>query len=148
RRAPGPSPNAAGKKTGKEKSLPRRARRGRLFLSPGASTPPTPNPPPPGTGGGGARGPGERGKPRETGLPHQIAVAFAGGAAALVDRPDHQALPSAYVAGGKDAEHRGGEAAVLRLGVRARVLGHAELVEQLVLRPEKTHRQQNELGRV
>src|SRR5581483_1606692 len=65
---------------------------------------------------------------------HEEPVAFAGGAAALVDGPDDQALAAAHVAGGEHAGDVGVEAAVLRLGVAAHVLLHAELIEKLIFR--------------
>src|SRR5207302_1107648 len=70
------------------------------------------------------------------------------GAPAFVDGPDDQALAAAHVAGGEHARDARGELAVLRLGVRALVLDHAELFEDLTLRPEEAHRQKYELRRV
>ncbi len=40
---------------------------------------------------------------RQVGRTHQVAVALAGRAAALVDRPHHETLAAAAVAGGEDA---------------------------------------------
>src|SRR5437868_2754099 len=68
-------------------------------------------------------------------------------AAALVDRPHHQALAAPHVAGREHPRHARREPAVLRLRVRPRVLLHPELVQQLVLRAAEAQRQQHQLGR-
>src|SRR5690242_14601899 len=78
---------------------------------------------------------------------HQVAVALARRPTALVDRPHDQALAAAHVAGREDARDAGHKLAVFRLRVRAGVLLHAELVEQLILRPAEAQRQQQQLGR-
>src|SRR5690349_9063986 len=46
---------------------------------------------------------------RQIRVPHQIAIALAGSAAALVDGPDDEALAAAAVAGREDAGDAGGE---------------------------------------
>ena len=63
----------------------------------------------------------------QRGVAHQVAVALAGGAAAFVEGPDHQALAAAAVAGGEDALEAGGVFLVLGLDVGARVALDAEL---------------------
>ena len=52
---------------------------------------------------------------------HQVAIALAGRAAALVDRPDHETLAAAAVAGGEHALDVGRVLLVLGLDVRAGV---------------------------
>ena len=54
---------------------------------------------------------------RQRGRPHQVAVALAGGAASLVDRPHDETLPPPHVPGGEHPLDAGGEAAVLGPGV-------------------------------
>jgi hypothetical protein len=83
--------------------------------------------------------------PRRTRRAHQVAVAFAGGAAAFVEGPDDQALAAAAVAGGEDALEVGRVLLVLGLDVAAGVALDAELLEQRLLGPEEAHRQQHEL---
>jgi hypothetical protein len=80
------------------------------------------------------------------GLAHQVAVAFAGGAAAFVDGPDDQALAATHVARREHAGDAGGVLAVLGPGVAARVAFDAELGEQLVFGAEEAHGQEHELG--
>src|SRR6478735_4605745 len=64
----------------------------------------------------------------------------------LVDRPDDQRLPAARVARGEDARHRGREPGCL--DVAALVTLGAEAVEELLLRAEEAHREQDEPGGV
>ena len=82
---------------------------------------------------------------RQIRVPHQVAIAFARGAAAFVDGPDDQALAAAAVAGGEDALDAGRVFLVLGLDVGARVGFHIDFLQQRLLRAEETHRQQDEL---
>src|SRR5438105_7193060 len=72
---------------------------------------------------------------RQIGLPHQEAIALSRRPASLVDRPDDQALSPPHVACGKHARDAGDELPMLRLRVTTRVLRHAELIDQVLLRP-------------
>src|SRR5690242_11175339 len=81
---------------------------------------------------------------RQVGLTHQIAVALAGRAAALIDRPDDETLAAPHVAGGEHARHVRAELAVLRLRVAAAVLLDAELVEHRALRPAEAQGEQHQ----
>ena len=76
----------------------------------------------------------------------EVAIDHPRALAALVDRPHDQRLPAAGVAGGEHALHRG-RVGLDGLDVAARVLLHAELVEQLLLGVQEAHRQQHELRR-
>ena len=78
---------------------------------------------------------------------HQVAVAFAGGAAAFVEGPDDQALAAAAVAGGENAFDVGGIFFELGFDVGARIAFDAERFEQRLFGPEKSHRQQDQLRR-
>ena len=68
-----------------------------------------------------------------------------GGAAALVDRPHHQALAAPAVARGEDALDAGRVAAIFGLHVAARVAVRRRGRQQRLLRPEEAHRQQHQL---
>ena len=62
---------------------------------------------------------------RQMRLAHQVQIDLARRAAALVDGPDHQALPTTHVTRRKDARHAGGELAVVCLGIGTCVAFHA-----------------------
>src|SRR4051794_39008927 len=64
---------------------------------------------------------------------------------ALVDRPHDQGLPAPRVACREDARYRGREARCRQ--VPALVALGAEAVDQVLLRPEEPHREQDELSR-
>src|SRR5207247_5059957 len=81
-------------------------------------------------------------------MPHEIAVALAGGATAFVEGPDHEALAPAAIPCGKDALDIGRIFVELGIDVGARVAFHAESLKEGRFRPEKTHRQQQQLNRV
>src|SRR6478752_1268031 len=65
-------------------------------------------------------------------------------APALVDRPDNQRLTAAGIARCEDARDRGRKPGCR--DVAARIALCTEPVEQLLLRPEEAHREQDELG--
>src|SRR5207248_1546750 len=70
-----------------------------------------------------------------------------GGPAALVDRPDDQALPAPHVPSREHSLDARAELAILRLRVGPGILLHPKLIEELILRPAEAHRQEDELGR-
>jgi len=70
---------------------------------------------------------------RQAGVAYQVAVAFARGASAFVDRPHDQTLAAPAIAGGKHARHISRESAMFRLSVGARVALDAELREHRIL---------------
>ena len=80
------------------------------------------------------------------GGPHKIAVAFSGCTTSLVDGPDDQTLTAPHVPGSEDAREIGGVRAIRRSGVATFVAFHAQLFENRLLWPEKTHRQQHQIG--
>ncbi len=81
----------------------------------------------------------------EEGLPHQPGVDPGCARTALGDRPHDEALAAAHVAAGEDARLVGHEHGIA-LDVAARIEVDAELLEQaLLLRAEKTHRQEHQL---
>ena len=82
----------------------------------------------------------------ELGGAHEEAVALAGGTAALVEGPDHEALAAATVAGGEDIGDAGGIAAVVGLDVGARVALEVERLQQGLLGPKEAHGEEDELG--
>src|SRR6516164_9588275 len=82
---------------------------------------------------------------RQLRVTHQVAVALARRPPAFVDGPHHQALPAAHVAGREYAPYVRRKLPVLRLGVGALVLLHAELIEELTLRPAEAKCQEHEL---
>ncbi len=65
---------------------------------------------------------------RQLALAHEELVDRARGLTAFADRPDHEALAAAHVAGGEDLVERGAIVAVRRLDVAARVRGDRELL--------------------
>ena len=69
---------------------------------------------------------------RQIRLAHQIAVAFTGGPAALIEGPNDQALAAAAVPGRENTGNTGRVSAVERLDVGALVACNAQLLEQLV----------------
>ena len=77
---------------------------------------------------------------------HEVAVAFAGCAAAFVNGPDDQALAAAAVAGGEHALDAGRVPALVRLEVATRITRHAQLLGQLQFGAEEPERQQDEIG--
>src|SRR5260221_9676117 len=87
---------------------------------------------------------------RQLGAAHEECVDLARALAALADRPHHERLAAAHVAGGEDLRHGGRVAAGAfggRLHVAARVLGHAELVDHAFMhRMHIAHREEHELG--
>src|SRR6478736_3319959 len=83
---------------------------------------------------------------RQIGTAHQVAIALAGRAAALVDRPNDQTLPATAIAGGEDPLDRGRVLLVLGLDIGTGVGLEVEVLEQGLLRPEESHGQQHELG--
>src|SRR6478736_4512101 len=82
---------------------------------------------------------------RQIGAAHQVAIALAGRAAALVDRPNDQTLPATAIAGGEDPLDRSRVLLVLGLDIGTGVGLEIEVLEQGLLRPEKSHGQQHEL---
>ena len=62
---------------------------------------------------------------RQVCLAHQVSIDLARRAAAFVDGPNHKALPTAHVAGRKDARYAGGEFSVVCLGIRTFIPFHA-----------------------
>ena len=76
---------------------------------------------------------------------HQKAVAFARRAAAFVERPDDEALAAAAIAGGETLWDVRRVFFEFGFDVAARIAFHAQRFEQRLFRPEKTHRQQDEL---
>src|SRR5581483_10844381 len=97
-----------------------------------------------------------RGPPRASARPvaaaHQEAVDGVRGLAALADRPYHQALPAAHVAGGEHLAPRL-DAVVAVVGVEpleaaARHDGQLEVLDESILdRPGEAHGEQHEVGR-
>ena len=77
---------------------------------------------------------------------HEVAVAFTRSPAALVERPDHQALSPPAIARGEYPWDAGGVFLKLRLDVCSGIACHSQLFEQWLFGPEKPHRQQNELN--
>lgn len=66
----------------------------------------------------------------QVGLTHEVTVALAGGAAAFVESPNHQALAAAAVASGKDPVEIGRVFIEIGLDVGARVAMKAQFFEQ------------------
>src|SRR3989442_15172145 len=83
---------------------------------------------------------------RQVGVPHQIAIAFPGGATAFVECPDDQALAATAIAGGEDPFEVGGIPFEFGFDVGAGVALHAERLEQGLFRTQKSHRQEDELN--
>src|ERR1017187_6108286 len=83
----------------------------------------------------------------QVGVPHEVAVALARGATAFVEGPDHQALPPAAVAGGKDAFEIGGVLLETGFDIGALVAVNAKVLKQRLLGTQKTHSEQDELRR-
>src|SRR6185369_14751456 len=80
------------------------------------------------------------------GATHQITIALACGTAALVDRPDDEALAPAAIARREYARYIGRIFAVVGLVIRAFVPADIELLGNRFLRPEKAHGEQHKLG--
>src|SRR5262249_41416191 len=78
---------------------------------------------------------------------HQEAITFASGSPAFIERPDHQALTAACIAGGEDFRVASLESAVVGFHIGARIALDSECFEQRLLRPEKTHCQKHQLHR-
>ena len=83
---------------------------------------------------------------RQSRLPHQVAVAFAGGFAAFVDGPDDEALASAAVTGGEHGGDVGGVFSVVGLEVETLVMIQAQLVGNRLLGAFEAQGQEAELG--
>ena len=78
---------------------------------------------------------------------HQELVDRVRGLAAFADRPDHQRLAAAHVAGGEDLVERGLVVVGVGLDVAARVEREPERLDHaLVHRMHEAHRQQHEIG--
>src|SRR3954469_18382376 len=76
---------------------------------------------------------------RQIGFAHQETVALAGGAAAFVEGPHHEALAATAIAAGKHVFEVRAVFVEVGLHVRARVAFDAERVEQRLFGPEETH---------
>src|SRR5690606_8427902 len=83
---------------------------------------------------------------RQIGVAHQETVALARGTAAFIDGPHNETLTAATVARGENALDARRVLLVLGFDVRARIRFDIDLLEQRLLRPKESHREQNKLG--
>src|SRR5881628_2284605 len=84
---------------------------------------------------------------RQVRVSHQVAVAFAGGAAAFVEGPYHETLSTSAITGGEHPFEARRIFPVFGFHIRPRIALYAKLIEQWLFRSKKAHREQDKLCR-